>query len=99
GILGRIDVDPSLITKVQDLGIVKRYQLPREKGRRCAVLTFGGVPVVEIHTSKLVTQRHRLLPADREVDHIFVASDAPGVLCRELEALAHLQHGPSGEAR
>ncbi len=88
GILARVDVDPSLITTVRNLGILKRYQLPPEEGRAFAALTFGGVPIVEIQTCEKVPVHHQLLPGRRAVDRIFVASDAPEILCRELEALA-----------
>lgn len=73
GMLGRVELEPKEIAAARSLGVVKRRALPRRRGDGSSVLAFGGVPVVEVE-----------LKSGRK---IFVASDAPQVLCDAL--LAH----------
>ncbi len=84
GILQSVRLDPKHIADVQCLGVVNRRKLPRKRGDRCAVLSFGGVPLVRIALNEPAVEYHLFRPLPREVLTIFVASDKPESLCHEL---------------
>ena len=88
GIWQRVDVDPRVIRHARVLGVVKRRKLAR-RGDASSVLAFGGVPIVEVVLDAPAREHCYFLEKPREVRHIFVASDAPDVLCSELLRLAN----------
>lgn len=68
--LNSVQVEPQSIAAARCLGLVRSRDLPRRRGDGSRVLTFGGVPVVEVALTSGIK--------------LFVASDCPQALCDML---------------
>lgn len=88
GILHSVEIDPRSIGEMRELGIVRRAKLPLNRGDHCAVLAFGGVPLVEISFKVPGLECRSGSQPKRNVERLFVASDVPGALVSALRDLA-----------
>ncbi|HEV7180393.1 MAG TPA: hypothetical protein VGN11_10995, partial [Candidatus Baltobacteraceae bacterium] len=88
GILQTVEIDPGGIEDVRELGIVKRWKLPRRRGEASAVLGLGGVAMVAIRLAEPAFERRAFFPRPRKIREVFVASDAPAAFCSALRELA-----------
>lgn len=94
GIWETLEINPADIASASVAGVVKRRRLPCAPGERVAFLSFGGVPLVDVKLKQPALARRRL-GAPRAVDRVFVASDAPGLLCAEFAALSAPEMPPA----
>lgn len=88
GIFQTVSFNVQDIADVEEIGVVKRYKLPRKRGDGSTVLSFGGVPMLAVRLTQPALENHAFLPAPRQVTKIYVASDAPSALRDELLRLA-----------
>lgn len=84
GILQSVEFDPMDIKEIRTVGIVKRRKLPRTRHDGSTVLTFGGVPLIDVQLRRPAVEHHLFLPKTRQVQRIYVATDSPEALSTEL---------------
>lgn len=85
GLCQTVELRPQHIARARPLGIVKRRQLARRRGDGSTVVSLGGVPLVDIVLLQPAIERRLFFAKPRMVTRVFVASDAPEALCRELK--------------
>jgi hypothetical protein len=59
GILQTVEFDPKDIRGIRTVGIVKRRKLPRTRHDGSTVLTFGGVPLIDVRLRLRIDGRSR----------------------------------------
>jgi hypothetical protein len=88
GVLQSVEFDPATIESAQPLGIMTRRQLRPRRGEGSTLLSFGGVPLVEIILNRDAFESNAFRLRQRCVRKILVHSDDPPALCGELVRLA-----------
>lgn len=88
GILQSVEFDPKDIKNINIIGIVKRRQLPRKRHDGSTVLTFGGVPLIDIELRRPAVEHHLFFAMPRAVRRVYVATDVPDALTNELSLYA-----------